>query len=678
MATGLEVGAVKLGAILVKVAARAWLGDTAPDVLADELTDIVTSRFTHLLDRRRAEAAFTRIGDKVAERILFSYGVEFRNLEDNERCAAINAVSTTFSIVPLTSSLVLQKDVDVNAIEAYLRFNDPRRAMREGLGEDGRDLYDILLRECTQDLVGMIRALPSFTPDALTEGLRRLTELAEEVRTSSDKLLARVAPFDYMEFEELYRRHAIEGMRNFNLEAPDLYANTSCYDLSRAYVDMTACTMESPTDRFNLSDFASQTRRLVIVGEGRSGTTGVLRRLFFHGISRSFAGPLRSWNDDVPIFLQLRCFESETLRPDQFLLRVAADIIDEMPSGWVQHNLRHGNALLLINGLAEVSPVRREAIIASLGRLAAGFPKTRYVIESSIAIPELSDLQDMGFSIVKLNDMAAAEITIFITRWHEAVAYGIADISEKVKVLERSQQLDDGLKVCPQLTELARNPTLCALICAFHLDCNIDIPNNWMHILPRILTVIMDHRDRRRNVDTIKLPYSRYIYLISDLAYWLVRNRWSQVDSVRLQARLDQKLPFIPNATTLNGEAVRYDLIRRGVLRYGADNQIGFTANALRSYLAALGIIQADDIGYLIAQSHQADMNDIVVLSALHASPKQLNELLDGIRTRRQRERTHSFQFLQLEAACRRARDAAFPVLRPGLNTVMPMVEGMP
>ena len=677
MATGLEVAAIKLGAIVVKVASRALFGEAAPDVLTSELTDILTNRFTSLLDCRRAEHAFNQIGDTVAERILTSYGSEFRNLEANERTAAIIAVTTTFTTVPLTSNLVVTKDIDPAAILAHLRSGDSGRAMRGGLSEDGRDFYNILLRECTHDIVSIIRTLPTFTPDALTEALRRLTELAEQVRTSSDKLMARVAPFDYSEFEELYRRHALEKMRSFDLEAEDLYSYARRYDLSRAYINMTASTLEAETQRFNLGDFADR-KRLIIVGEGRSGTTGVLRRLFLQAISRSFAGSLASWNSDIPIFLQLRRFESEPPTPKHFLARVAGDLIDEMPQGWVQHNLRKGNVLLLINGLAEVSPARRETIVAWIRELSTGFPNIRYVLESSIAIPELADLQQLGFTISKLNNIATTEVARFIAKWHEAVAHGMADSVEKAKVFERCRQLHDGLRACPQLTELAGNPTLCALICAFHLNDDIEIPNNWMEILPRILAVILDQRDRRRNVDNIGLSYPKYIYLASDLAYWLVRNKWPQVDSMRLQTRLAQKLPLIPGATVLDAEKVKHDLTRRGILRTDSDNQYKFAADTIRSYLAALGIIQADDIGYAIAQAHEADMRDIVILIALHASPEQLRELLHGIGTRRRREHAHRFRLLQLETRCRAARDAAMPVLLPGLSTPTPVAEGMP
>lgn len=678
MTTGLELAAVKLGAILVKVAARAWLGDTAPDVLSSELTDMLENHISGLLNRRRAVAAFTKIGDRVAQRIVYSYGTEFRNLKANERAATITAVGTTFLKVPLTNSFIVSKNVDAAAIEAYLRSRDPGRAMREGLDPDGRGLYDILLHECTQDLVGMIRMLPPFSPAALTEVLRRLTELAEQARITSEKLLARVAPFDYDEFEELYRRHASEEMRSFDLEAPDLSAHTRTYDLNRAYIDMTVSALDSPNDRRDLSELAAQTRRLAIVGEGRSGTTGALRRLFLQGISRSFTGPLAAWNDDIPIFLQLRSFESKPLPPDRFLARVSGDIVTEMPQGWVQHNLRRGKVLLLINGLAEVSPERREAIIGWLRRLVVGFPEIRYVVESSIIVPELSELQQLGFNVAKLNNIRTTEIAKFIDYWHDAVASGIADSEAKARVYECSRQLDDALKACPQLSELACNPTLCALICAFHLDYNIDIPNNWMEILPLILTVILDYRDRRRDVDKIELPYLKYIYLASDLAYWLVRNKWSQVDPIRLRVWLNQKLPLIPSTQPLDAEAVKYDLLRRGILRSGPSNKFEFTTSTMRNYLAAIGIIAADDIGYIIAEAHKADMRDIIILVALNATPEQLRELLDGIRKRRQSERGNSFKFRQLQAACRQARDAALPVLRPGLSTIAPMVEGMP
>ena len=675
MISGLEACAIKLGAVVVKGACRAWLGDTAAKDMSGELTDMLANQVTSLLDRRRAVAAFTEIGDRVAERILSSYGTEFRNLEDNERSAAINAVSTTLLKVPFNSAFVVKKDVDANAIEAYLRSHDPARAMKDGLSEDARDLYDILLRQCTQDLIGIIRTLPPFSADAFTEGLRRLTELAEQVRTSSEKLLARVAPFNHSEFEELYRSHAIEEMRTFDLEAPDLYSHTRCYDLRRAYIDMTACTIDSSADRFSLSDFAAQTHRLVIVGEGRSGTTGVLRRLFINSISRSFTGALAKWNSTIPIFLQLRSFDSEPPTPELFLARIANDITAEMPQGWVQYNLRQGKVLLLINGLAEVSPARRETLIEWIRRLIVRFPNIRYVIESSIIVPELPQLQQLGFSIAKLTNIPASEVAAFVARWHNAVALGIPDSDAKAKTFERSRQLIDGLKTCPQLDELARRPLLCALICAFHLDYGIDIPSNWVEILPQILSVMLDHRDRRRGIDSIGFSYRQYVSLVSDLAYWLVRNRWPQVDSARLRAWLARRLPLIPGEATRDAEAVKYDLIRRGILLCDTDNTVAFAADVMRNYLAAIRIVAADDIGYVIAEAHQADMRDIVIMVALYAHPMQLGELLAGIRTRRYHEPAYSFQFLQLEVACRRARDAALPVLRPGLSVITPMAE---
>ena len=258
--------------------------------------------------------------------------------------------------------------------------------------------------------------------------------MGEEVRISRERLLARVAPFDSGEFEELYRRHAGEEMRAFDLEIPDLYVHTRAYDLSRAYIDTTASTLDSPNDRFDLSGLAARTNRLAIVGSGRSGSTAVLRHLFLNAISRGFTGPLVGWNGDIPIFLQLRYSETESFLPDHFLERVAGDILSEMPQGWVQHNLRRGKVLLLINGFAELSSERRKVIIRRLRQLTTGFPDTRFIIESSIATPELPALQQLGFKIIKLNNLESAEVTTLVARWHDAVAYGIPDSEAKARV----------------------------------------------------------------------------------------------------------------------------------------------------------------------------------------------------------------------------------------------------
>ena len=218
---------------------------------------------------------------------------------------------------------------------------------------------------------------------------------------------------------------------------------------------------------------------------------------------------------------------------------------------------------------------------------------------------------------------------------------------------------------------------MCTLICAFHLDYDINIPDNWMEMLPLILPVILDYRDRERNVGEFKLSYSKYLYLVSDLAYWFVRNKWTKVAPTRLRTVLARKISAIPSVPPLDAEAVEYDLERRGILSSPGNNKVEFTTTVIRDYLAAMGIIQADDIGYIIAEAHRADMRNIVLLVALRSTSEQLRELLDGIRIRRQSEPGLSFHFHQLETACRQARDAALPVLRPGLNPLTPMAEGM-
>ena len=95
--SGLEASAIALTTAVVKAAAKIWLGDRpiAADATAKVL-DLLEQHVTGLNDRRKLRLLFTNLEARVADRLLPFLDVEFRELPENERAAAVDAARKTF------------------------------------------------------------------------------------------------------------------------------------------------------------------------------------------------------------------------------------------------------------------------------------------------------------------------------------------------------------------------------------------------------------------------------------------------------------------------------------------------------------------------------------------------------------------------------------------------------
>src|SRR5215475_6451526 len=148
--TGAEA-AVALGGAVVKSAVKVWLGDreVAADTAANAI-DLLSSRATDYLQRRRISRTFEQMVDVVAERLSRYVSVEFRGLPENEMIATLDAVRDTFEGAALTDEEIFASDLNAAYLDRYLRRQVPNVPERAALATSARPLYDLLMRECSE------------------------------------------------------------------------------------------------------------------------------------------------------------------------------------------------------------------------------------------------------------------------------------------------------------------------------------------------------------------------------------------------------------------------------------------------------------------------------------------------------------------------------------------------
>jgi hypothetical protein len=616
----LEASAIALTTAVVKAAAKLWLGDRpiAADATA-KVFDLLEKQVTGLHDRRKLGLLFTNLESRVADRLLPFLDVEFRGLPENERAAAVDAVHETFERAALTDDDLFAADLDAAFLDRYLRRTVP--GVTSLLSSDATELYRRVLRECCAYLVQITSTLPRFQPGALTEILRRETEILETVRNVLAALPERRHPDD---FAADFRRQVVTALDRMALFGAGLTDATRLYPLSVAYLSLSVTSDEDIAGSDRIEHVLPQSSRILLRGEAGSGKTTLLQWLAVQCASRQLQD-VGGWADLEPFLVRLRRFSRSPLpAPERFLDEVGRHIADEMPAGWVQGRLRQGRAVLLVDGLDELPDHRRREVREWLQELVSAFPRARYVVTTRPAAVAPGWLRGEGFTEVRLQPMTPRDVRTFVTRWHRALPGEALD--------DERDALLTAIGARSALRRLAENPLMCALLCALHHEGNGRLPDNRMELYEVALRMLLDSRDIERRIEaTVRLSLTEKLVLLRNLAYWLVRNGHTDAPAADAEARIAAKLRSMGQIEVTPRTVFRHLLDRGGVLREPVPGRIDFVHRTFQEYLAAQAAVEEDDIGILTANAHLDEWREVVVLAAGHAHPAQRERLLDGI-----------------------------------------------
>jgi hypothetical protein len=649
-----------------------------------EVADILKTKIADERDRRRVQRQFDQLEEAVADRIVAVLGHEFRGLDQGERTAAVWAAREVLGRARLTDSDLFDADLDPIYLERHIRKG--MRKVTRDLSEVGVALYDRLLAECCTDIVELTTALPEFGPAAFTEILRRETKLIEMVRELLDRVPAREVggrrDAADAEFAAAYRAQVVNRLDRLKLFG--VTQATQRYPLSVAYVSLNVVTSSvagndgtqrsgaqfgssHPDEEPRGSDgpvrvegALSQGSRLLIRGEAGSGKTTLLQWLAVRSARYDFDEPLDRWNALVPFFIQLRNYIDHDLpEPAEFVRQIGRHLADKMPHGWVNDLLAGGLAVVLIDGVDELPAKQRVAARRWLGTLTEDFPNARYIVTSRPAAIGADWLESDGFLATSLEPMSPADVTGFVCKWHEAVRSDIVDSAEFAELGRCERKLLGVLAQARHLRQLATNPLMCALLCALHRDRRTQLPHDRIEIYDAALETLLERRDAERGVagEIRGLSRRRKMIILQALAYWLVRNDWSDAPRDRAVDQVQRCLATMPDVRSEPPIVLQSLLERSGVLREPVVGRVDFVHRTFQEYLAARAVVDAGDLGVLLQHAHDDLWQEVVVLAVGYAGVAAREELLSGLlklaetAPRDKRNRLHLVALACLEAA---------------------------
>lgn len=399
-------------------------------------------------------------------------------------------------------------------------------------------------------------------------------------------------------------------------------------------------------------------RRVLLRGLAGSGKTTLLHWLAVAIARDELPEELADWRGQIPFVLPLRTLarRGPLPEPHDFLSAVGTPLAASQPEGWADDVLARGEALVLVDGIDEVALEYRNATRDWLERLWAAYKDARFVVTTRpSAVPE-GWLAPSHFTELSVRPMSAADTRVFVGRWHTAARHSAETDAERSQLHDLEARLQVTVRAQRDLAQLSSTPLMCALICALHRDRRGYLPHSRMELYEAALSMLLVRRDLERGIDIpegIQLTEHQGIQILQRLAYWLIRNRQTEMDRQTALALVSDALPAM-QAVAEQGSAdqvLTHLVSRSGLLRQPAVDTIDFVHRTFQDYLGAKAAIEAHDFPLLVNNAHDDQWEEVVRTAVAHARPAESADLLRRLVERGDAEIEHRSRLHLLAAA---------------------------
>lgn len=298
----------------------------------------------------------------------------------------------------------------------------------------------------------------------------------------------------YLErYIELIRRNygatRIFGMKNpipteriFTLvevfQEPTAFQRATIEQLQDGFLNTNQST-SSNVERKDALELLKETNRLFLLGKPGSGKTTFLKNVALQAFSQA---PYK-----IPIFVDFRSLADSKLSIFDFI--VHSFDITKLPflKTYIEQILETGNAVLLFDGLDEVSQVNRERIDVAINveRFATLYNSCQYVITSRVAAVEYVFDQ---FTYAEIAEFNGSQIGYFVKNWF------LDDERKSELFLSQLYQAENK-----GLLELAQTPLLLTMLCLTFQE-TLTFPQRRAELFEEAIDALLRRWDSSRNI----------------------------------------------------------------------------------------------------------------------------------------------------------------------------------
>ncbi|MFD9906951.1 NACHT domain-containing protein [Streptomyces sp. NPDC059063] len=542
--------------------------------------------------------------------------------------------------------------------QALVRASPPET--RALLSTQAAHLHDRLLVSACLHLIHELSKRPGFEARTQIELRRGLSEQQEQLRVLLERLPATLT--EDTEFERRYAGYVVSQHSTLTIHGVDLHdAQSQAWPLETAYLSLEAVPARDPAEPVPGSGNGDADGRGVEPDPESERTAGPVEaalaghdRVLLRGVAGTGKTTLVQWlalitaQQDrvpghlpqllgrVPFVLPLRTLardDTELPMPDGFLEWIGCPLTGTEPKGWAVRVLQAGRGMLLIDGVDEIPEAERPRARTWLAKLRAAFPGNLWLVTTRPSALPRDWLGREGFREFTLTPMRPGDVRRFIQRWHEAAS---AD-DELGATLMRS------LRASPELSRLATNPLLCALICALHRERRGFLPQGRVALYEAALSMLLERRDRERDLygrRPPKLDQKSATEPLKRLAYWLIRNERTRLERQHAVDLVDRLRPSVPQLERAGSaeDVLRLLLDRSGILREPFEGAVDFIHRTFQDFLGAKAALEDHDVGALVGHAHLDQWEDVLQMAVAQARPDERADLLTRLTGRADRE----------------------------------------
>jgi len=661
---------LKVAPSIAKTILKLWLRNPVKEAIGGTVIDILSCKTDNILAQKRGGRQLEEIGERIALNLIEFFERDGASVPENEKTAIGLAVADSLERADIGPDLLARQNLEPSELSKHILNRSPEQS--QDFSSNGRALYARIIFECSQNIVDIASQLPHFTEQTFAEVLSREAQLLDlakkiltEVKSIKDSSVLQNVGLEAARFEGDYRVAVVRALDKMELFGVDVSRTSQRYSLSLAYISLSLQKTAEETagpeiekDALSLEQALADSKRVIVKGPAGSGKTTLLHWIAVRCSSKTFTDGLEDWNTAVPFFIRLRQFAERDLpTPEEFPRVLAPSISGVMPAGWVHSHLASGSAIVLIDGVDELSQVRRGEVRDWISGLVRAYPDARFVVTTRPPAIDEGWLESDLFKELEIQPMDLQQIGMFIDHWHSAIAKEAVQAEEKAKIEALSSRLKEVVAGNRPLRTLATSPLLCAVICALHRDRNQQLPSDRIELYRACCEMLLERREIERNIRLQEYPilsYRQKVVLLQDLAFWMMLNSWSQIPFESAEKRFADRLKNMGQlGDRLGGMEIRKLFVERsGVVREPMPGQLDFTHRTFQEFMAAQASLDDGDLGLLISKAHDDQWREMIILAAGLASMKVRSQIIEGIIARGDAESHYRHQLHLVAVAC--------------------------
>ncbi|UBI41109.1 NACHT domain-containing protein [Streptomyces mobaraensis] len=375
--------------------------------------------------------------------------------------------------------------------------------------------------------------------------------------------------------------------------------------------------------------------RAILRGEAGAGKTTLVWWLASHTACQTLPKKLAALNGLVPFVVPMRRLAALGITsPSPAQLPGIAIQEDGMPDGWAGRMLDASRVLLLVDGLDELPRESRTPARQWLDEFLRRYPLTRCLVTVRPRAVEDGWLDWQDFQELRMLPMSDADIQEFVRAWHNAARLGKHG-EERTRLDELERNLASEFQRNRTLSDLARTPLLCAVICALHRRRSGLLPHTRWALYRSALAMLLGNRDVRRGIgapEGIALEAEDAQQLLQHIAIWLVRNRQTELTREQGVRQIELAMRSLRQLRKYTADALMDHLLNRsGLLQERSPDSLQFIHRTFQDFLAAKEFQDSDCLKELLGHAAEEQWQDVIRLVIGHCNRRETEAVIAGL-----------------------------------------------